>query len=52
MAGVYVQRVGIGSAEAARLIASLQIHGKLPEPLCAAHMIAGGLAQGENRHRP
>ena len=52
MAGVYVQRAVIGPAEAARLIASLQIHGKLPEPLRVAHMIAGGLAQGENRHRP
>ncbi len=52
MAGVYVQRAGIGPAEAARLIASTQLHGKLPEPLRVAHMIAGGLAQGENRHRP
>ena len=52
MAGVYVQRAGIAPAEAARLVASLQIHGKLPEPLRVAHMMAGGLAQGESRHRP
>lgn len=51
-AGVYVQRCGIAAADAGRLIAGLQLNGVLPEPLRVAHMIAGGLALGESRHRP
>ena len=52
LAGVWVQRAGVTPAEVERLLASTQCHGKLPEPLRVAHMIAGGLAQGESRHRP
>ena len=52
LAGVWVQRAGMTPAEAERLLARTQCHGKLPEPLRVAHMIAGGLAQGESRHRP
>ncbi len=51
VAGVYCQQAGIDVANAARLIATLQIHGQLPEPLRVAHMIAGGVATGESRHR-
>lgn len=51
MAGLYCQHVGIDAENAARLIAALQIHGRLPEPLRLAHMIAGGVTTGESRHR-
>jgi endonuclease V-like protein UPF0215 family len=51
MAALYVQRCGITSENAARLLAGLQQNSKLPEPLRFAHMIAGGVTTGESRHR-
>lgn len=51
MAGVYCQHVGLAAAPAEKLIAGLQLHGQLPEPLRVAHMIAGGVTTGESRHR-
>ena len=50
-AGVYVQRAGITLEDAARLIRRLAISSALPEPLRTAHLIAGGITQGESRHR-
>jgi len=49
--GVYVQRAGITLDKAADLIRRLALHSILPEPLRTAHLIAGGVAQGESRHR-
>jgi uncharacterized protein len=51
LAGVYVQRCGIGVHDAQRLIAGFQHNGLLPEPLRVAHLIAGGVTTGESRHR-
>jgi endonuclease V-like protein UPF0215 family len=51
-AGIYAQGVGIEAEAVASLIAFWQLHGKLPEPLRAAHLIAGGVVSGESRHRP
>ena len=34
------------------LLTALQLHGRLPEPLRVAHLIAGGVTTGESRHRP
>ena len=51
VAGIYVQRVGIGTDATASVIAAWQLHGKLPEPLRSAHLIAGGVVTGESRHR-
>ena len=51
VAGVYVQRRGLSLAEAAQLLARLQLHSRLPEPLRVAHLIAGGVTTGESRHR-
>jgi endonuclease V-like protein UPF0215 family len=51
MAGVYVQRAGLSPAAAAALIEDFALHGRLPEPLRTAHLIAGGIATGESRHR-
>ncbi|KYG05290.1 hypothetical protein BE21_41740 [Sorangium cellulosum] len=49
--GVYVQRAGISLEDTAALLARLSVHGNLPEPLRAAHLIAGGLTTGESRGR-
>ena len=49
--GVYVQRAGITLNQATDLIRRLALHSTLPEPLRTAHLIAGGVTQGESRHR-
>jgi hypothetical protein len=51
-AGVYVQRVGLTAAQAAAVVERLAIHGRIPEPLRVAHLIAGALARGASRGRP
>jgi len=51
VAGVHVQRRGISLADTETLLTRLQLHGKLPEPLRVAHLIAGGVTTGESRHR-
>lgn len=48
---LWVQRTGISSQAAEKLLARLTAHGRLPEPIRAAHLIAGGLGTGESRHR-
>ena len=49
VAGVWVQRAGLSLDVCAQLIERLAIHGNLPEPLRAAHLIAGGLVRGQSR---
>lgn len=49
--GIHVQRAGISLAETAALLEATTLHGKLPEPLRLAHLIAGGIARGESRGR-
>ena len=49
---VFVQRAGLTLAEAERALMSHCTSGNLPEPLRTAHLIAGGIARGESRHRP
>ncbi len=51
VAGVFVQRVGISLPETEELIKRLAVNSALPEPLRTAHLIAGGIVQGESRHR-
>lgn len=51
VAGLYVQRAGIDLAQASETLRRLALHGALPEPLRAAHLIAGGVVLGESRHR-
>jgi uncharacterized protein len=48
-AGLWVQRAGLELAEAAQLIGDTTVHGKLPEPLRIAHLIAGAYAEGCSR---
>jgi endonuclease V-like protein UPF0215 family len=49
--GVYVQRAGLSLEEAQNLLAATTLHGKLPEPLRLAHLIAGGIVTGHSRGR-
>jgi endonuclease V-like protein UPF0215 family len=51
IAGLYVQCAGIRLEDAARVLRRLAISAKLPEPLRTAHLVAGGIATGESRHR-
>jgi endonuclease V-like protein UPF0215 family len=51
LAGVWVQRAGLSPAEAGALVRRFAFNGRLPEPLRAAHLIAGGVAGGGSRHR-
>lgn len=52
VAGVFVQRVGLDSEEAERVIDRLSVNANIPEPLRTAHLIAGGIATGQSRGRP
>lgn len=47
--GVYVQRAGLSLDEAATVLGALTTTGRIPEPLRAAHLIAGGVARGTSR---
>ena len=49
--GIYVQRAGISLADTDRLFEATTLHGKLPEPLRVAHLIAGGVVTGVSRGR-
>ena len=47
--GVWVQRAGLSSAQAAQLLRDSRVQGVLPEPIRVAHLIAGALATGTSR---
>jgi uncharacterized protein len=49
--GLYVQRAGLSVLEARTLLKRLAVHSIVPEPLRAAHLIAGGVTLGESRTR-
>ena len=51
VAGVFVQRAGLAPDKTRELIQRLAVHSRIPEPLRTAHLIAGGIATGESRHR-
>jgi hypothetical protein len=51
LGGVYVQRAGIDRERAEDLLQATTLHGKLPEPLRVAHLIAGGITTGRSRGR-
>jgi len=48
---VFVQYVGVSLQDVDLLIRQLAVNSSLPEPLRTAHIIAGGIALGESRHR-
>jgi endonuclease V-like protein UPF0215 family len=51
VAGIYIQRVGISSVDAGRLIAAFAINSQIPEPLRTAHLIAAGLSDLSSHKR-
>lgn len=52
MNGLYVQRIGLSSAQAEATLRQFCIHSRVPEPLRVAHLIGGALARGESRGQP
>jgi endonuclease V-like protein UPF0215 family len=50
-AGVWVQRAGLDLRQVASLIEATRVQGKIPEPLRAAHLIAGAMVTGRSRGR-
>lgn len=52
VAGIFVQRAGLTLDQASQVIEKFAIHSHIPEPLRAAHLIAGALALGQSRGRP
>ncbi|MDY6941507.1 MAG: DUF99 family protein [Pseudomonadota bacterium] len=52
-AGVFIQTLGLTLEEATTLVERFALHGKLPEPIRTAHLVARGItAGGRHRHRP
>jgi endonuclease V-like protein UPF0215 family len=51
VAGLHIQRAGLTAEQAKALIRLFATNGTIPEPLRAAHLIAGGIARGESRGR-
>lgn len=51
MENLWVQRAGLDADSARALLRQHARHGHLPEPLRTAHLIAGGITDGESRHR-
>ncbi len=43
--GMFVQRAGLSLEEAKEVLGAMCVHGKLPEPLRVAHLIAGGVTE-------
>jgi endonuclease V-like protein UPF0215 family len=49
--GLFVQRAGMTRGQADALLRVTTQHGKLPEPVRLAHIIAGGIVEGRSRGR-
>ena len=49
---IYVQRVGLTPSQAAAVIDRFAIHSRIPEPIRAAHLIAGAIIDGQSRGNP
>lgn len=49
--GVFIQRAGLTMAQAGHLLAATTAHGRIPEPLRLAHLVAGGIVTGNSRGR-
>jgi endonuclease V-like protein UPF0215 family len=50
-AGVMVQRAGISLDDARAVIERSAVHGRVPEALRVAHLVAGGVTTGHSRGR-
>jgi endonuclease V-like protein UPF0215 family len=51
LGALWIQRVGLSTAEAVGLLRVTTSHGNIPEPLRLAHIIAGGVERGVSRGR-
>ena len=51
LGGIFVQPIGLELAQARQLLSATTLHGKIPEPLRLAHLIAGGVTAGASRGR-
>jgi endonuclease V-like protein UPF0215 family len=51
LGGIWVQRAGLTLAQARQCVGDLAVHGRMPEPLRVAHILAGGLAAGTSHGR-
>lgn len=51
LGGVYVQCAGIDLEAAGGVLQRFTLNSLVPEPLRVAHLIAGGIVEGESRHR-
>ena len=49
--GIHVQRLGLSEAEAVWIVEHFAVNGRVPEPIRAAHLIAGALGTGVSRKR-
>lgn len=49
---VYIQRVGLTAEQAATVVEQFAVYSHIPEPLRAAHLIAGAIANGQSRGKP
>ncbi len=49
---VHIQRVGLTFEQAAKAINLFTVHSNIPEPIRAAHLIAGAISDGESRGSP
>ncbi len=47
----WIQRVGLDFEQASEVIRFFSVHGKIPEPVRVAHLIAGAIGRGESRGR-
>ncbi|MCS7059309.1 MAG: hypothetical protein NZ849_09615 [Meiothermus sp.] len=47
-----MQRAGLTLGQAEQALQHPAVHSHIPEPLRAAHSIAGGIAIGQSRARP
>jgi len=48
---VWVQRANITPSRALRVLEDTTLHGKMPEPLRVAHLVAGAIGKGQSRGR-
>jgi len=49
---IYVQRVGLTHEQAVSVIKLFSVHSQIPEPVRAAHLIAGAIGTGQSRGAP
>lgn len=49
---VFVQCVGLTLEQAASVVERFAIHSQIPEPIRAAHLIAGAIEEGQSRGHP